>query len=149
MRRIAPGLFALAVLWFVGAGCGDGFQAGNRLKITGITSDTSLVFNAVEETNDAGLDNQPNTGDEGENNKRPDTGETIVTKLGPDAVTIALANEPRLGVDPGVDLQVFRVDVTWLDANGNAQAFAPKQNLSVSADVPSGGTANLTVVLVP
>lgn len=144
----------LTGLFLVVSGCGsdDDFQAGNRLIVTKVADSagsTAPVFMAVEETDDTGLDGKPNTGDQGENDGRPDPGEAILTPLEPDLGVVSLKNESRLGVDPGVDLQVYRVDVTYLDAFGNSRSFAPTQNYGVSVTVPNDGTVDLDTVLMP
>ncbi|MHB8765243.1 MAG: hypothetical protein ACYDA8_13055 [Deferrisomatales bacterium] len=62
---------------------------------------------------------------------------------------MTLGNEPRLGVNPGVDLQVYLVDVTYLDANGGSRTFAPTQRHNVALNVASGASGELGFVLVP
>ncbi|GAB4267243.1 MAG: hypothetical protein Kow0092_20500 [Deferrisomatales bacterium] len=144
------------------AGCGgDDFQAGNRLTVVSITdeSDNAVpVFRAVVETDDSGNDGDPGTVDPygSQGNFFPDLGgggspgETVLVPLGNDLGKITLQNEARLGVDPGVDLELFRIDLTYFDANGASRTFAPPQSLSVTGVVPNDGTLDLDgVVLVP
>lgn len=149
--RLALTLPALALLF---AGCGavdDDFQAGNRLIVTKVadsSGSTAPVFLAVEETDDSGPDGDPSTATDN-NPGFPDEGEQVITALGPDMGVVALKNEPRLGVDPGVDLTVFEVVVTYRDAFGRAQAFAPQQFYYPTLLVPTGEAVDLDVLLVP
>lgn len=152
MRQLVCSVLFAGVL-FAFLGCGtDDFQAGNRLLIETITDldgSVALQFHAVEETDDSGADGLPATFDDGENDGRPTPGEAILTPLGPDKGVIRVSNEPRLGVDPGVPLRVFRVDVTYLDGAGLSQSFAPTLQHSVSVLVDDGQTEEFEVILVP
>ena len=154
MRRALIAVFAL----FVGAwglsGCGtagDDFQAGNRLLVTRVADaggSTSPVFMAVEETDDSGPDGDPDTTDDN-NPGFPDPGEEILTPLGDDTGVVSLRNEPRPGVEEGVELVVFRVDLTYVDKFGRSHDFAPTRSEFPTVEVPSGGTADVNVTLVP
>lgn len=147
-NKLARLLIPLALFF---AGCGDDFEAGNRLKIVSVTAGdggTVFVLNAVETTDDTGADQQSGTGDVGENNGFWDEGETLEAPLGPDTATILFENETRLGVETGVDLSVYRVDVTYYDRNGSSRSFAPTQHHGVTVLVPTDATAELDIVLV-
>lgn len=155
MRRLMPRLALLSALAFLAYGCGvadDDFQAGNRMTLTKIadtSGSTAPIFYAGEETDDSGADGQPGTDDPGENNGKPDNGEAILTKLSDDIGVLSLDNEPRLGVDPGVELRVYHVDVTYVDANGNSRDFAPTFRQDLNVSIPSGSSADVQIVLVP
>jgi hypothetical protein len=149
---LAPAL-ALSLLG-CGSVTGDNFQAGDRLLVAKIADANGAnvpILNAVIKTDDSGKDGNAaqidSDGSQGDG--FPDEGEKVITPLSDDQVTISLKNEPRLGVDPGVDLHVFRVDTTFVDASGATRTFAPPQSYSVSLDIPSGESADLTAVLVP
>ncbi len=137
-------------------GCGvadDDFQAGNRLIVDGVTDvsgSTAPVFAAVEWTNDGGPDNDPATLDDN-NPGFPDPEEEILAggELRDDLGKVALRNQPRLGVSPGVDLHVYRVDVTYYDDNGASRFYAPRVTYWPTLRVPNDGTATLDVILVP
>ncbi|MBI5444160.1 MAG: hypothetical protein HY900_23485 [Deltaproteobacteria bacterium] len=136
----------------LGCGSSDDFESGNRLVISSIEDSAGRaipVFNALEETDDLGLDHQAGTGDQGEANKFPDAEETVVTPMTEDLGTISLSNQARLGVDPGVDLQVYRVDLSYYDAVGLTHDYAPMKTYSVTGTVPNNGTAEVSLVLVP
>jgi hypothetical protein len=156
MGRLARLAFALGALVWLGLGCGivgEEFEAGNQLKVTSVADragSNAPVFAAVEETDDSGVDGQAGTNDDGEDDGFPDPGETVVNLLSIDTGVLSLENEPRLGVgENGVELQVFRVDVTYFDANGAAQAFAPQRSLATTATVPNQGAVDLEFELVP
>lgn len=134
------------------AGGGDDFEAGNRLTVSSVTDTddhATPVFTAVEKTDDLGRDHQADTTDEGEGNHFPDDFETVETLLSDDLGKVVLANQPRLGVDQGVDLQVYRIDLTYYDALGRRRDFAPSQVFNVTGTVPNEGTAELELVVVP
>ena len=155
MRQIIGYAFALGLAVVLG-GCGtaDDFEAGNRLvvaKIADTSGSTAPVFLAVEKTDDSGLDGDPDTNDEGENDGFPDPSEKVEEgyELGPDLGVITVRNEARPGVKEGVPLVVYRVDITYLDATGASRAFAPSRTQWVNVEVDSGGSADIEVVLVP
>lgn len=156
MRKAALSslLAATLALPLVGCGVADDFQAGNRLLITSLTDtngNSVPVFNAVVKTDDSGTDGDPAVADTNgsQNDGFPDDGETILEPLSDDLGKLSLSNEPRLGVDPGVPLTVYRVDVSYRDGADATRAFAPKKAYDVSLIIPSGETADLTFVLVP
>jgi len=153
-------LALIAALAFVGCGydvpgheiIDDDFQAGNMLTVTSIT-DTSghsvPIFKGVQKTDDLGRDGIPDTDDEGEDDGYPDSFEELLEKLSDDLATITLENETRLGVAEGVDLHVFRVDVTYYDNNGNSRTFAPRQSFDITGVIPADSEATLEIVLIP
>lgn len=148
MSVLVPALFTL--------GCGedDDFEAGNRLIVASITDEdgnSGPVFNAVIKTDDSGTDGDPDVEDPdgSQGDGFPDLGEEVLEPLSDDLAVITLENEERLGVDPGVDLNVFRIDATYFDANGNSRDFAPRRSFAVTGLVPNEGTVDLTFVLIP
>lgn len=150
--RIVLCLAGLLPLLFA---CGeDDFQAGNRLIIQSITDkggSSAPVYNAFEKTDDSGADGDlavidPN-GSQGDG--YPDQGEAVLQPIGDDSAVITLRNEARLGVDPGVDLHLIRIDFTYRDANGATRDFAPKRSVTVSGTIPNDGELELTAVLIP
>lgn len=148
-RRSAAvlGASALLLLWG-GVGPGWTYEAGNRLLVQDITSVTgpgSFVFNAVEKTDDSG----GLAGEEGNGDGFPDAGEVVEEALGNDTAKITFKNEPRPGVGTGVDLTVYRVDITYQDGSGNARAFAPRFTYQRTVLVPTGGTAEYEFIIVP
>jgi hypothetical protein len=141
------GVSALFLVWG-GSAPALAFEAENRLLVQSIESVTGgggFVFSAVEKTDDSG----GVAGTEGENDGFPDPGEVIQDPLGNDLAKVTLKNEPRPGVETGVDLTVYRVDITYLDASGNSHAFAPRFTYQQSQLIPTGGTADLQFVIVP
>jgi len=153
MRKTVSPLVILGLLaLFAGCGEGEDFQAGNRLTVTSITDEggnSTPIFKALETTDDSGMDGQPGTNDEGEDDGFPDAGEAIVELISNDLAKVKLQNEERLGVDPGVDLQLFRMDFTYRDANGNTRDFAPARSVAVTGTIPNNGTLEATVELIP
>jgi len=135
------------------AGCGsDDYQAGNRLTVALLADaegSTAPILYAVEETDDSGVNGTLGDGDDGEGDGFPDNGEVLITALASDIGVVDLANESRPGVKEGVDLQVYLIDVTYYDANGNTPLFAPRYRQSVTATVASDSTASLDFTLVP
>jgi len=124
------------------------FEAANRLlvqSIVPVTGGGGFVFNAVEKTDDSG----GSAGEEGEGDGYPDPGEVIEAPLGNDLAKLTLKNEPRPGVEKGVDLTVYQVDITYLDASGNSRAFAARSSFQQSQLIPTGGTADLEFIIVP
>ncbi len=153
MRKISFLLAAMLVLSALGMGCGiDDDDTGNRLIVDGVSApggSSALVFNAVEQTNDFGEDNQENTFDTGESDGRPTVNETVLVPLGPDAVVLSLRNDPRPGVDPGVDIDVYQIDITYLDRFGRSRTFAPTFRPRAFITLPDGESGDLEVILVP
>ena len=129
MRKMTSWVAMLGSLALLALGCGiadDDFEAGNVLRMSRVTdeggSDSPILF-AVEWTDDSGVDGDPNTGDEGEDDGFPDEGELLIAGLSSDLGLVTLANEARLGVDPGVPLEVFQINTTYLDASGAVVAI--------------------------
>lgn len=154
MGKIAFVLAAALTLSVFGAGCGvDEDNIGNRLivdEVTDLSGSSALVFNAVEQTNDFGEDNQEDTFDTGENDGRPTVNETVDVPLGPDAVVLALRNDPRPGLDDGgVDIDVYQVDITYVDRFGRSRAFAPTFSPAAFITLENGESGGLEIVLVP
>jgi hypothetical protein len=151
-QQIVRCIFIVGILSVL-LGCGeDDFQAGNRLLIESITDldgSTALIFPAVEETDDTGLDGIAGTGDQGENNARCDGGLEDCGPLGPDLGVITLRNEPRLGVDQGVPLTVVQVRVNYRDWEGNSQPFAPEIIQHLPELVDDGQSKEIEFILVP
>ncbi|MBI5017423.1 MAG: hypothetical protein HZB55_18290 [Deltaproteobacteria bacterium] len=138
----------------VGCGVSDDFQAGNRLVVTSLTdsNDHSVpIFNAVVKTDDSGKDGDPATVDTdgSQGDHFPDDGEKVLEPLSDDLAKVGLKNVTRLGVDPGVPLTVYRVDVTYRDGNGKTRDFAPRKSYDVSFAIDPDGTGDLTFVIVP
>jgi hypothetical protein len=128
MRRslwVPMSLLALAV-GLSGCGSPESFESGNRLSITSITDaagSPTPIFRTVENAAD------PAQSDVG---------------------TVGVRNTPRLGVEQGVPLTVFRIDLTYADAQGRAQDFAPAVSYSMAQEVPSGDEVKIEgLVLVP
>lgn len=141
---VLPGLFF--------CGCGDDFQAGSRFTITSLTdlNDHSVaIFNALEKTDDSGINGILGDNDEGEGDGYPDANEERLVPLGNDLAKIILKNETRLGVDEGVDLYVYRIDVTYYDNNGASRIFAPRQSFDITGVVPADSTGEFTFELIP
>ena len=155
MRKIGLVLAATLVLTALGVvGCGvtDDDNIGNRLIVDGVSDlggSSALVFNAVELTNDFGEDNIENTNDNGERDRRPTPGEDFVEPLGPDSVVLSLRNDPRPGVDPGVDIDVYQIDITYLDRFGRSRTFAPTFRPRAFITLPDGQSGDLEIILVP
>lgn len=153
LAQILSPILALA-LWGCGTGGGDDFQAGNRLSVTSIVSDAGdnvIVSKAVHETADLGPDGVVGGDTTGEGNNFPDATEPTTVFLAPDAATITVFNEPRLGTKDengnpaGVSLFVEDVYVTYRDANGHARDFAPQQHIRVTQEVLSGEAAEIAL----
>lgn len=143
-------VLGLAVLL---AACGsDDFQAGSRFKVLQLADkdgSTAPIFFAVEETDDTGADGDAGTDDPGEDDGFPDDGEALLTPLSSDIGSLELENEVRPGVETGVDLEVYLIDVTYYDADGNTPAFAPRYRQNVRATVQPDSTQSLDFTLVP
>ncbi len=153
MQKNLFGLLSLCLLVLL-CGCGtDDFQAGNRLILLSLTDQggsSSPILFANEETDDSGVDGDPTTSDDvGFGDGFPDEGENPITPISSDIGVIELANEARPGVDEGVELQIYLIDVTYFDANGNTPAFAPRYRQNVAASVDTGSTISLEFTLVP
>jgi hypothetical protein len=162
MAKIRPWLAALIGVAFLASGCGDiaddDFQGGNILEVTSATDgsgNTPFVFFAVEWTDDSGVDGEPGTGDEGENDGFPDAGETLIQGLGPDEAILTLQNTQRLGVDPGADLLIDLVNVTYFNAFGQPLLVPStgtnqfSQFASGEVLIPNDGTGDITIILLP
>lgn len=124
---------------------------GSWLRITNIEPGggaTSFVFNAVEVTDDVGLDGEADTGDEGENDGFPDPGETL-EGLASDMIIVNVRNEPRPGVDEGRPLTVDRVVLTYFDAAGQTPPYAPQLEFPITLEIEPNGTGSLELVAVP
>jgi hypothetical protein len=154
MRATRIALCLAGLLPFLFA-CGeDDFQAGNRLIVESITDEggaSTPIYNAFEKTDDSGKDGDPAVVDPdgSQGDGFPDLGETVLELISDDRAVITLRNEARLGVDPGVDLHLIRIDFTYRDANGATRDFAPKRSVTVSGTIPNDSTEELTVVLIP
>jgi len=157
MRKALIARFAVSVvalsLW--GCGVADDFEANSRLVVTSVTSAAganTVVANALEKTDDSGTDGTAGTNDPDgtENNGLPDPGETVEVALSNDLGTISFKNDPRGATGSGVDLTVYRIDITYLDGNRQSRTFAPSKIYNVSLLVPTEATAELIdVILVP
>jgi hypothetical protein len=116
--------FLLALL--LGCGTSSDFATGNRLRVTSITD--------------------------------MDGASTLVLHVGDGTDTTAfqdfygkvlILNEPRLGVEEGVDLHVYRIDMTYLDARNTQSALAPKKSYGIASSVPTNSSVELNLVFVP
>ena len=148
-RQLLTLIIAAALVLVGGRALADG--AGSWLRITNIEpggNATSFVFNAVEVTDDVGLDGEAGTGDEGENDGFPDPGEEL-EGLASDLIVVNVRNEPRPGVDEGRPLTVTRVVLTYFDSLGQTPPYAPQLVFPVTLEIPPDGTGSLELVAVP
>ncbi len=150
MRRLISLFAVLSVPALVFWGCGDDFDAGNRLIVQSVapTNQDGFSFPAVEKTLDEGRDGDPATidadGSQG-NGFWDGPLETLndEDRLSDDLVTLTLENRTREGVETGVDLEVYRVLLTYSDGFGQQPAYAPRQDIRFQLDIPAGGTGEL------
>lgn len=154
MRSLLVCAVALGLVGLFGCGSADDFQAGNRLIVERIADavddSTAPVFFAVEKTDDSGKDGELGTDDEGEGDGIPNEPvDKVETRLTDDRGTITLRNETRPGVEDGRPLQVYRVDLTYVDKFGRSHSYAPSRAEFPSVEVPADGSAEVDVVLVP
>lgn len=135
------------------AGVDDDFQSGNRLVVVDVKPADGDVFtvNALRQTEDLGCDGEKGTGDEGEGNGLPDaceatSGAEQTTSL---PATITLENQPRQGVDKGVDLIVTTVDVTYLDADNDPRFRVNRQFPTGTVQIKPESVGDVTIDLMP
>lgn len=130
-------------------------ESGNMIRIRSVDPGPSapgFVFPVVEITDDSGLDGEPDTGDEGENDGYPDPGEDLES-LTSDTISITLRNEPRPGVvgqeNGGRPLEVERIVLTYYDATGSTPAYAPQTSIRTAWEVAPNEERTVEVVAVP
>lgn len=165
MRKTKLWIAMLGSLALLVCGCGldneGDFDAGNRLIIQSITDEegsTAPTLFAVEWTDDSGLDGELGTGDEGEGDGFPDLPEEdLIEGLSADKGILTILNQPRLGVDPGVDLECKRVKTSYKDASGNRIVIEDPETGSTrsvfeqgcSVDMRDSETVSFEFILLP